>query len=30
MKRIVNNPDNLAKDNIDITTNKVRAIILNN
>lgn len=30
MKRIVNNPDNLEKDNIDITTNKVRAIILNN
>ena len=30
MKRIVNNPDNLAKENIDITVNKVRAIILNN
>ena len=30
MKRIVNNPYNLAKENVDITTNKVRAIILNN
>lgn len=30
MKKIVNNPNNLAKENIDIITNKVRAIIINN
>lgn len=30
MIKIINNPDNLTKKNIDRTTNKVRAIILNN
>ena len=30
MKKIVNNPYNLTKENVDITMNKVRAIILNN
>lgn len=29
MKKVINNPDNLKPENIDITTNKVRAIILN-
>ena len=30
MKKIINNSDNLTKESLDITTNKVRAIILNN
>ena len=30
MKIIVNNPYNLTKENVDITMNKVRAIVLNN
>ena len=30
MKRIVNNPDNITKENVNKITNKVRAIILNN
>lgn len=30
MKRIVNNPNNIKNEKIDITTNKVRGIILNN
>ncbi len=30
MKKIINNANNLTKENLDMTTNKVRAIILNN
>ena len=30
MKRIINNTNNLTKESLDMTTNKVRAIILNN
>ena len=30
MKKIINNPDNLTKETIDMTINKVRAILLNN
>jgi len=30
MKKIVNNPDNITKENVNKITNKVRAIILNN
>ena len=30
MKRIINNPGNLTDESLDMTTNKVRAIILNN